>query len=64
MVFKGRTQEIKMTINKFRSILYATAKYSGDVQAVTSKRKGSISRRIMRRIAGYFTGRALGGMFR
>ena len=53
-----------MTINKFRSILYATAKYSGDVQAVTSKRKGSISRRIMRRIAGYFTGRALGGLFR
>ena len=53
-----------MTINQFRGRLYAIAKYSGDVQALTSKREGAIMRRILRRIAGYFTGRALGKMFR
>ena len=50
-----------MTLNKFRSILYALAKYSGDVQAV---RRGKIGKRIGRRVAGKITGRALGRLFR
>ena len=53
-----------MTINKFRRFLYALAKYSGDVQALTSPRKGAITRRIGRRLAGKATGRALGKLFR
>lgn len=54
----------KMTINKFRKWLYALAKYSGDVQAVTSKKKGAIPKRIGRRIVGKMTGRAIGSLFR
>jgi hypothetical protein len=50
-----------MTINKFRNILYKTAKYSGDINAV---RKGKIARRIGIRIAGKATGRLLGRIFR
>jgi len=53
-----------MTINKFRSFLYALAKYSGDVQAITSNKPGAVERRIKRRVAGYFTGRALGKLFK
>jgi hypothetical protein len=57
-----------MTLSKFRSILYNTAKALGDVQAVTSKRKGAIERRVARRIAGKVTGRTvmkgIGGLFR
>lgn len=53
-----------MTINRIRSWLYPLAKYLGDIQALTSKRKGAIPRRVGRRIAGYFTGRALGSMFK
>jgi hypothetical protein len=53
-----------MTINRFRRILYALAKYLGDAQAVTSKRKGAVSRRVGRRIAGRIAGKALGRLFR
>ena len=53
-----------MTLNQFRGWLYRIAKYSGDVQALTSKRKGAISRRVGRRIAGKATGRMLGKLFR
>ena len=53
-----------MTLNKFRRFLYTLSKYLGDAQAVTSKRKGSISRRVGRRIAGKGTGRLLGKLFR
>lgn len=53
-----------MTQNGFRRILYSVAKYLGDVQAVTSKRKGAVSRRIGRRIAGRITGKGLGKLFR
>lgn len=53
-----------MTISKFRRFLYALAKYSGDIQAVRSPRKGAISRRVGRRIAGKATGRMLGKLFR
>jgi len=53
-----------MTLSKFRGILYAIAKYSGDVQALTSKRKNAIPKRIGRRIAGKVTGRLMGKLFR
>jgi hypothetical protein len=53
-----------MTLNKFRRFLYALSKYLGDAQAVTSKRKGSVSRRVGRRIAGRITGKGLGKLFR
>ena len=53
-----------MSISKFRGWLYFIAKILGDVQAVRSKRKGAIPRRIGRRIAGKMTGRLLGKMFR
>lgn len=53
-----------MSISKFRGWLYFIAKILGDVQAVRSKRKGAITRRIGRRIAGKMTGRLLGKMFR
>jgi hypothetical protein len=53
-----------MKINQFRRVLYAVAKYLGDAQALTSKRKGAVWRRIGRRIAGKGTGRLLGKLFR
>ena len=52
------------TMNRFRGFLYKLAKYLGDAQAATSKRKGSITRRAGRRIAGKGTGRLLGKLFR
>lgn len=52
-----------MTSIRIRSWLYPLAKYLGDLQALTSKREGAISRRIGRRIAGKITGSALGKMF-
>ena len=48
-----------MTIAKLRSWLYPLAKYLGDVQALTSPRKGAVQRRITRRIAGKVTGRTV-----
>lgn len=54
----------KMTISKFRSILYQTAKFLGDVQAVKTGDPKVIGRRIGRRIAGKLTGRMLGRMFK
>ena len=57
-----------MTINQFRRKLYIVAKYLGDIQALTSKRKGAIKRRVARRIAGKVMGRTvmrgIGKMFR
>lgn len=53
-----------MTLNKFRRFLYMLSKYLGDAQAITSKRKGSVSRRVGRRIAGRITGKGLGKLFR
>lgn len=53
-----------MTLNKFRRFLYTLSKYLGDAQAVTSKRKGSISRRVGRRIAGRITGKGLGKLLK
>ena len=53
-----------MTISKFRSKLYALAKFLGDVQAATHKKPGNaIPKRIGRRIAGKITGRLMGALF-
>lgn len=49
-----------MTLNQFRGLLYGLGKYLGDLQALLSGRPGAIRRRIMRRIAGKITGRAMG----
>jgi hypothetical protein len=49
-----------MSINKFRGFLYFVAKILGDVQAVRSKRKGAVKRRILRRVFGKATGKFLG----
>ena len=54
-----------MTINKFRSKLYALARIAGDVQALTHKKPGkAIPKRIGRRIAGKVTGRLIGSLFK
>lgn len=53
-----------MSISKFRGWLYFIAKILGDVQAVKSKRKGAIKRRIGRRIVGKMSGRMIGKVFR
>lgn len=57
-----------MTIAQFRAMIYPLAKYLGDLQALTSKRKGAVQRRITRRIAGKVTGKTLmkgiGGMWK
>ena len=57
-----------MSINHFRSSLYALARLLGDVQAMNkAARTGSpkpILRRIERRAAGRLTGRLLGRLFR
>lgn len=53
-----------MSVNKFRGFLYTLAKYLGDYQALTSKRKGAIPRRIGRRVAGKMTGRLLRKLFK
>jgi hypothetical protein len=53
-----------MTINKFRSILYALAKFLGDVQAGQQAHKRRslrpIEQRLKRRLAGKITGRIIG----
>lgn len=48
-----------MSINKFRRILYVTGKILGDIQALTSPRKGAVKRRIKRRILGKIFGRLM-----
>lgn len=53
-----------MTINKLRSWLYKAAKYSGDIQALTSKKEGAILKRVQRRIAGKAAGRFLGWLIK
>lgn len=53
-----------MSLSKFRGWIYFIAKFLGDVQAITSPRKGAISRRIQRRVAGKVTGRFLSWLIR
>lgn len=50
-----------MTISKFRSFLYALARFLGDVQAV---RRHRVAERVARRVAGRVTSRILRGLFR
>jgi len=53
-----------MTLNKFRSKLYALARILGDVQSAThAKPCKVIPKRIGRRIAGKITGRIVGSIF-
>ena len=50
-----------MSINRVRSLLCRLARLLGDVNAVE---KGKAPQRVERRIAGKFTGRILGKLFR
>ena len=50
-----------MSIGKTRSKLYLIAKILGDINAV---KRGTIGKRVMRRIAGKVTGRGLGKLFK
>lgn len=50
-----------MSISKTRGLLYQLARLLGDFQAA---RRGTIGRRIARRLAGRSTGRALRKLFR
>lgn len=53
-----------MTISKFRGFLYTLSKFLGDIQAVKSKRKGSIKRRVGRRVAGKVSGKIMKEIFK
>jgi len=46
-----------MNINKTRGILYTIARILGDITAVTSKKPGKTTKRVVRRITGKATGR-------
>lgn len=50
-----------MTIGQIRSLLYGTARFLGDVNAV---KRGKVPERIGRRIVGKATGRLIGGLFK
>jgi hypothetical protein len=50
-----------VSIGKIRSSLYRSARFLGDVNAVI---KGHILRRLERRVAGRWTARLLGRLFR
>jgi hypothetical protein len=52
---------VKLSINKIRSILYGTAKILGDVNAV---KKGTIGKRIARRVVGKGTGKIMRKLFK
>ena len=45
-------------MHKFRSFLYWLAKLLGDAQAITSKKRAAIPKRIGRRIVGRAAGKA------
>lgn len=50
-----------MSIGRTRGLLYTLARILGDVQAV---RKGTVGRRIGRRIVGRASSRGIGRLFR
>jgi predicted kinase len=58
----GEMSEI--SINKIRSKLYKTAKTLGDVQSLTSKRRGSVAKRVVRKAVGRKTASLLGKLFK
>ena len=64
MAQQGRNKnpgEATMSIGKIRNLLYQLARILGDINAI---RRGKVSQRIGRRIAGKATGRFLGRLFR
>jgi hypothetical protein len=50
-----------MTINQVRNVLYKSAKYLGDVNAIE---KNEIPRRLARRIVGKYASRLMNNIFR
>lgn len=54
----------EISINKIRSKLYKTAKTLGDVQSVTSKKKGSVAKRVVRKAVGRKSAGLLGKLFK
>lgn len=50
-----------MTLSRFRSALYRTARLLGDAQAV---RNGTVGRRLERRLLGRLFGRLIGWLTR
>ena len=50
-----------MTIGRLRSLLYATARFLGDLNAVL---RGRIMQRLGRRAVGKLSGRLIGKLFR
>jgi hypothetical protein len=50
-----------MTISRLRTVLYAVARYLGDLNAILHRRVG---KRVLRRLTGRVTGRLLGKLFR
>ncbi|MCK4600396.1 hypothetical protein KAU37_11360 [Candidatus Bipolaricaulota bacterium] len=50
-----------MSVNKARGVLYLVARLLGDVNAV---QKGKVGKRVLRRVAGKGTGRALRRLFK
>lgn len=50
-----------MSLNKVRSVLYRLARLLGDVNAV---QHGRVAKRVERRVAGRWTARILGKIFR
>ncbi|MCV9886225.1 hypothetical protein [Metabacillus halosaccharovorans] len=50
-----------MSINKIRSVLYTVSKILGDVSAA---KKGTVGKRVARRMAGKATGKLLDRLFK
>lgn len=53
-----------LTISKVRGSMYSTAKFLGDVQAISSGDPKKVAKRVGRRVAGKGTGRLLGKLFK
>jgi hypothetical protein len=47
----------RLRVGKIRNVLYGTSRWLGDANAV---KRGTVGKRIVRRAAGYATGRILG----
>lgn len=50
-----------MTLNDFRSLLYKSAKYLGDINAI---KRNKVKRRVGYRIAGKLTSKLLNSIFK
>lgn len=53
-----------LTISKVRGAMYDSAKFLGDVQAISSGDPKKIAKRVGRRAAGKQTGKMLGKLFK